>query len=91
MSPLTKNLLMAVVLAVVTTLAGALGISYVMLPGYLMGRLFAPLPQPYTGQPAEPHATLVLVLSFVFWLILFVAWAFILQGRLRSKAVVHDA
>jgi hypothetical protein len=90
MNPLIKNILLAVVVATLVTLAGAAGMSYLLLPGYLLVDAFVRLPTPYVASPDDPHYGMVLLFSYVFWQLLFLAWAFIAHGR-RRIAGMRDA
>lgn len=81
MSARLRHVLLAIVLAVLATLLGSIGISPLLTPGYLLLKLFAPVAEPLPGAPLSGA---VLVSNVFFWLTLFVSWALLLHARRES-------
>lgn len=88
MNPLLKGSLNALVLALLLTLFGMMGFAAILKPGYYLISAVTPLPSPYhVTDPNAPHSTIVAATSFVFWLLLFLAWVFIGHARARARKI----
>jgi hypothetical protein len=86
MTSRAKRSLLVVVVAVLLVLLLQLRVGPLLLPGLIVVRVFVPLPDPYPlASETHPPAFLgVVMVSYVFWFSILIAWFAI--GHARAKA-----
>jgi hypothetical protein len=93
MTSRVKHSLLAVVVAVLLLLLLQLRIGPLLLPGLMVVRAFVPLPDPYPlASSTHPPAFLaVLMVSYVFWFSILIAWLAIGHARAASSTFKRRA
>ena len=87
MSSRLKHALLLIVVFVLLVLMEALGLPFVVAPGYFLVRLFTTLPDPYPlSDRTALHRGTITIVNAAFWASVVVAWFALLRARERRNA-----